>query len=181
MSELAGLFKALSRRERLQETARDAAAATEDANEWEDEAREHEERSRIRLIEAQQSHAAAAETLERARKRREKIVANLAEAEATAEATAEEFKAAAAAEAANDQPQREKWREPVVLRDGAKAIEWHQRVMSVQMSSATGDIEKALVMDDELVERMTDEEGYYVGDSKCLGRSLQPSTLNPGP
>jgi len=171
MSELARLFKALSRRERLQETARDAASATERATEEEDEAREDEERATLRLIHARENLRAASFTLDNTRKRRERIATNLAEAEMTAEATAEEFKAAAAADAANDHPQREKWREPVVLRDGEKAIEWHQRAMFVQSCSGTGDVEKALMVDDALVGQMTDEEGYYIGDSKALGRS----------
>lgn len=172
--ELAGLFKALSRRERLQETARDVAAATERAAEWEDSAREDEELARIRLIHAQADHRIAAEALDHVRERRGKIAANLAAAEATAETTAEEFQAAAEADAANDHPPREKWREPVVLRDGQKAIEWHQRAMFVQFSSGAGDVETALMMDDALVGSMADEEGYYIGDSKALGRSLHP-------
>ena len=50
--------------------------------------------------------------------------------------------------------------------------------MQVQAASGAGDVDAALDLDDELVEKSTDSKGRVLGDSKF---TPAPCTLNPAP
>ena len=114
---IAGLFKALARREQLQHTARDAAEEKENAEEQEKETRKE-------LEEVQQRLATASDAAVRASEHSEQVAASLAAAGAEATATESGFAAAGAAEAAPDRALQDRWMEKIQLTDENKAREW---------------------------------------------------------